>query len=153
MQNIKILRRFAYFPPPVLGTAARLINIKALINPASHWERITVQDCKHAALGHSLFANISPRDGSSPWQPRQFSASSPSERKVTSSPFLFSSRFHVLLGPYSTGFHGMLNPRSSVISNTGINPLENGFPLLTVSDPNTTMKGSSRSTELWSNTW
>lgn len=46
-----MLHRFAYFPPPVLGTAARLINIKALINSASHGEIITVQDRKHTALG------------------------------------------------------------------------------------------------------
>lgn len=30
-----MLHRFAYFPPPVLGTAARLINIEGLINSAS----------------------------------------------------------------------------------------------------------------------
>lgn len=120
MQNIKILHRFAYFPPPVLGTAARLINIKALINSASHWKIITVPDCKHSAL------EIEPvcQHLSKGWKFtmatkaifRLFSLRK--EDHIIS--FLFSSCFHVLLGPYSTGFHGMPNPRSSVISNTRI---------------------------------
>ena len=58
----------------------------------------------------------------------------------------------MLLGPYFTWFHGMLSPRSLVISNTEINLPEYCFSLLTVSYLNTIMKGSSRLTEvLWNN--
>lgn len=130
MQSIKILHRFAYFPPPVLGTAARLINIKALINSASHWEIITVQDCKHSAL------EIQPvcQHLSKGWK---FTMATKAIFRLLSLrkeghiiSFISSPCFHVLPGPYSTGFHGMLYSRSFVISNTEINLPEYCFPSL-----------------------
>lgn len=52
-------------------------------------------------------------------------------------PLPFPPRFHVLLGPYSTGLHGTPNPRSLVISNTRLANLPEHVSLLTVSYLNT----------------
>lgn len=149
--SIKILHRFAYFLPPVLGTTARLINIKALINSASHWEIITVQDCKHAAL------EIQPvcQHLSKGWKFTMATEAIFCLLSLRKEGHIISFSFLFLLPCVTRSiFHwvpGTLNPRSLVISNTEINLLEYGFPLLTVSYLNTITKGSSRLTELWSN--
>lgn len=149
MQSINVLHRFAYFPPPVLGTAARLINIKALINSASQWEVITGQDCKHTALGTQPVC----QHLSKAWKVTMATKaifhllSLRKEGHIISFSFLF-------LFPCVTRsiFHWVswnAQPRSLVISNSAINLPEYCFSLWTVSYLNTLMKGSSRWTEIW----